>query len=230
MEVLIAPVQDEGMKPSLLLPSVLALEIALAAQPTIRIRLFDYAKLPAGDLKSFENVASRILRWGGVASVWLDCPISGTPDPATGCSGFFAGTDFAVRLLPSSKIGEVHAMGTSLASAAGGLYATMYFPTVKRAAQATAVPVPTMLALATVHELGHLILGVDSHSHEGIMHPQWTAKEIGEMTSRSRLFNAAESRQMREKLMARAGSGECGGRHRVPGLDCRPESRPAGWH
>jgi hypothetical protein len=230
MEVLIPPEHNEGMKTSLLLPSMLALEIALAAQPTIRIRLFDYAELPAGDLKSFENVASRILRWGGVASVWLHCPISGTADPATGCSGSFDGSDFAVRILPSSKIGELHAMGTSLASAEGGSYATMYFPTVRRAAQATAVPVPTMLALATVHELGHLILGADSHSHEGIMHPQWTAKEIGETTSRNRLFNAAQCRRMRERLMARAGSGQCGGRHRVPGLDCHPESRPAGWH
>jgi len=180
-----------------LLPISLSVNIALAAEPAIRVYLFDQSNLPAEDMKTFVTSASGILQRAGIGSVWLNC------SAGDACPDQFDASDFIVRVMPIKKKDHFRALGSSFAGTEGGSYATIYFPTVKDKALDTQVPIPVLLALATVHELGHLILGSQSHWPDGIMNARWGAKELREMTSRNRFFNPSQSRQLQARLAAR---------------------------
>jgi len=68
------------------------------------------------------------------------------------------------------------------------------------------VSTPMMLALATVHEIGHLILGSQAHWPAGIMHPRWERKGVAEMVQMNRFFNKSQSRQLQQRLLRRLAS------------------------
>jgi hypothetical protein len=60
-----------------------------------------------------------------------------------------------------------------------------------------------MLGHLMAHELGHLLLGVRSHSASGIMHVPWQKKELEIIAQGSMLFTPWEAQTMRSKIQAR---------------------------
>lgn len=179
---------------------------ALAGEPAILVHFVDEVNLDPQHLETFKAQAREILDRAGVASTWIDCPGKPSPDTPAGCQGKITGAEVVIRILPRTMVGNADALGSSVASGDGGVYGLVFYPKVKEAAQIVNIPVPVMLALATVHEIGHLILGNRAHWPAGIMHPRWGAKEIEQMTRRSMFFNGPQSRQFRARLLARVRS------------------------
>jgi len=194
------------MTPSFLLPSILALHIAVAAEPTIRVLLFDEVNLDAQSREAFRTKAMEILNRAGVASTWLDCPPRTSPETPDRCAEEFNESDFVIRILPRLMIGNDLALGSSVAGQGGGVYGLIYYPNVERTARLVEVSTPMMLALATVHEIGHLILGSQAHWPAGIMHPRWDQKAVAEMVQMNRFFNKSQSRQLQQRLLRRLAS------------------------
>jgi hypothetical protein len=60
-----------------------------------------------------------------------------------------------------------------------------------------------MLGHLMAHELGHLILGVRSHSVNGIMHVPWQKKELEIIAQGSMLFTSREAQTMRTNIRVR---------------------------
>jgi hypothetical protein len=58
----------------------------------------------------------------------------------------------------------------------------------------------TLLGHAMDHELGHLLLGSNSHSLTGLMCANWRTKDLIHMEEGGLLFSEEQSRKMRAKL------------------------------
>lgn len=185
---------------------LLPIPAALAGEPAILVHLFDEVNLDPKHLEAYKAQAREILSRAGVDSTWLDCPARTSPETPAGCLGELTGAAVVIRLLPRTMIGDADALGSSVANRDGGVYALVFYPKVEEAAQILNIRVPVMLALATVHEIGHLILGSRAHWPAGIMHRRWGAREVEEMTRRSIFFNEPQARQFRAMLMARVRS------------------------
>ena len=54
----------------------------------------------------------------------------------------------------------------------------------------------------TFHELGHLLLGTNSHAPTGIMRARWQPADLANASQGRLLFSSLESREMRNKLAA----------------------------
>jgi hypothetical protein len=80
-------------------------------------------------------------------------------------------------------------LGHSIADQTGGVYATVFFESVRREASAANVPWTVILAYAAAHELGHLLLGSDAHSSRGVMKGSWDAKDMQLMFQKAVHFN-----------------------------------------
>ena len=59
-----------------------------------------------------------------------------------------------------------------------------------------------LLGYIVVHELGHLLLGKDSHSSEGVMRPVWQFEDL-QQAARGRLgFTLSQVEQMRGRYLS----------------------------
>ena len=60
--------------------------------------------------------------------------------------------------------------------------------------------IASLLCHVAAHEIGHLLLGTNSHSTAGLMHAHWTAEELASAKVDGLVFLEKESRRMRAKL------------------------------
>lgn len=58
----------------------------------------------------------------------------------------------------------------------------------------------TLLGYAMAHELGHLLLGSNSHSPTGLMSADWRTADLIHMEQGGLLFNVEQSRKMKARL------------------------------
>ncbi len=60
----------------------------------------------------------------------------------------------------------------------------------------------SILGHGVAHEIGHLLLGTNSHAASGIMRARWQIRELTSASKGTLLFSDVQSRQMRNKLAA----------------------------
>jgi hypothetical protein len=63
--------------------------------------------------------------------------------------------------------------------------------------------VSALLAHVMVHEIAHILQGVDQHSPEGMMKQRWTTRDLADMRWRSLPFSAGEILQIHRGLQRR---------------------------
>ena len=185
-----------------------ALAVAVAPatpEPVLYVRLFDEVNLATDTRDRFMGDAEDDLRAAGVRSIWLSCPVKPFPDIPPGLHGRSPWSRRVGSHPGAQNVRERElALGYSVAGPNGGTYSTICYPTVVRAAQIAQVPVSRLLALATLHEIGHLLLGANAHWPQGIMNPFWEQGRIDEMTKHGPLFTRAQSKLLRARVVARA--------------------------
>lgn len=172
---------------------------------TLLVRVYDEVGLGASEFEQFRNVAARLLKTAGIASIWVHCRAAdGASNPA-GCREFLRGHELVVRLSPRAPRGSSLAMGVSLSTATGtGAYATLYHSSVKGLAEGYRASYIDILALAAVHEIGHL-LGGPAHYPWGIMQTNWTDRQVSEFLRGGMLFSQPHARRLRANLARRSG-------------------------
>jgi hypothetical protein len=173
--------------------------------PTITVLLYSYAQVSAGTLRGAEREASRILREAGVETVWQDCPTrhsaAGPPGP---CQRPLEPAEVVLRILPSATKNGFR--DTVFGYANLPAYASVYYDRAVLLARSENVEfeLPIILGFAMAHELGHLLLGSNSHSESGIMQGQWGRKEIQRALVGCELFTAEEASRLRAEARSRA--------------------------
>jgi hypothetical protein len=171
---------------------------------TITVLVYNQAQASPATLAGAEREAGRIFGAAGVRAVWLDCLGQHAGDDPQGlCSKAHEATDVALRVLPGPIRHTLH--DHRFGFAVPPVLASVYYEYVVRLAKIddAELELPTILGCVIAHEVGHLLLGPNSHSLVGIMRPQWDGKEIRLALMGELLFTYHESKLIQTEAWAR---------------------------
>ena len=120
-----------------------------------------------------------------------------------GCARFDWPTHLAVRIVPRSSTSTNEVFGVAFLSAEGaGCYSDVFYDRAAELQTASNVGLADILGNVVAHELGHLLLGSNSHAPAGIMRGRWQREELHRMARGGLLFTVEQAEHMRGKLIA----------------------------
>ena len=159
--------------------------------PTLAIRILNSARVPRAILLDAETLAAHIFHEAGVEIAWAD----------TGPADFWLHLlkDKPRRLAPDTA-GFTVLMPPGAATAS---YAGISYAVVTQQAAGLHAAVSELLGAAIAHEIGHLILGPNSHAPGGIMAPRFRAREISLAGRGVLLFDSAQAKALRSGVLGR---------------------------
>jgi len=177
---------------------------AAAPNPEITISVHDYADVPPLRLAAAQLEARRIFGLAGVETVWLSCSPKLEKSEPGGCSLVDA-THLVLKILSGKTNAHIRdradVLGNALLADNGtGYYAYAFLDHIETVEQHRGFAV---LGYVLTHEIGHLLLGSNSHSVSGIMSPHWNDQELRLISEGKLLFLPNETRRLRERLKSR---------------------------
>jgi hypothetical protein len=175
--------------------------------PAIRVRVDNYTPASPAVLAKAELEASRILGAAGLRTIWLDCqqghPPALSQDP---CRDPLETTDLVLRIVSKSTKNKFQ--DTVFGFAVRPVLATVYYDYPVRLARSddAEFELPLILGSVIAHEIGHLLLGPDSHSDSGIMQPRWKRKQVREALTGALLFTPVQAESIQAATRMRMNS------------------------
>ncbi|HEV3061855.1 MAG TPA: hypothetical protein VGY48_26625 [Vicinamibacterales bacterium] len=178
---------------------------------TIAVDLTDNVHVPPQELAEAEDRVAASYRAVGIDVVWHAAPaMSGTP------AGPWRIIPVRVVLVPHDKaeakcdqegLGQtVTGIAVSGAPDARGRIAYIFYNRLERLALTQGAPVSRGLGHVMAHEIGHLLLGVNSHSHDGLMQPNWLPRETHVQTLTKDQVRAVWRRFAESETVAHSGA------------------------
>ena len=172
--------------------------------PTIRVRITNYTEATPATVSKAEREAGRILGEAGLNVVWIDCQLKETAaNPTDPCQQELQATDIVLRVLPDHARNGVQdgAFGFAVLPVLASVY---YEHAVSLArSDGAEFEVPIILGCVMAHEIGHLMLGSNSHSDTGIMQGQWERKQVRQLMKGDLHFTAQQSKLIRAEGQTR---------------------------
>ncbi len=172
---------------------------------TITVRVYNYAQTPSFVLAEAERQASRILSEAGLSSVWLECPIVPSTDVSQNrCLEPIEATNVRLRVLSAPVPNSLHdtVYGFAIAPALASVYYESALGLAKY--DQAEFEAPIVLGCAIAHEIGHLLLGSNSHSISGVMSAHWKRKHVRQALMGAMLFSPEEARRMQAEVRGQA--------------------------
>ena len=172
------------------------------------ISVHDYAGVPSKLLDAAEEQAREIYRRAGLKTVWLNCsPKLENIEPES-CH-FSDTTHLTLKISPHALNLQVRdrvdVLGTAYPDDKGvGYFAYVFYDRVQELADRQRLG-HMLLADVMAHEIGHLLLGSNSHSLSGIMCAHWNYDQLRNISEGAMWFIPAQSRMMRDRLRDRQG-------------------------
>ena len=173
-----------------------------ARQDTIRLRVsvFNDAQVSPSVLQAAELRAEAVFAEAGVSLTWLDCGTPGNWHQELGCLDVVFPRHLSVRLMRGKQTGSDDIIGQSFLNEQGeGNYANVYLTPLSSAKALEVIGEGDLLGCVVVHELGHLLLGKNSHSAEGLMRAKWEVWELRAAARGNLLFSKSQSERMRAR-------------------------------
>ena len=178
-----------------------------SADLKMSVRVYNYAGVSRGTLLGAEAESSRIFRQAGVEVAWLDCTTSPSPEgESPACETPMGVIAVNLRVLPLAMAERFKSsreeMGFAVVSARAGSAsdAWVFYQRVEDAAASEIASPPQILGCAMAHEIGHLLLGPDHHSREGIMCARWNQKSLEEASKGQMLFTRDQAQLIRTEV------------------------------
>lgn len=175
----------------------------------VTVSVYNDAGVAVGTLRQAEEEASHAFRESGIEVRWLNCPLAAEePEGSKICTEAVFPKHLQLRIAGRSIGLTESTMGISYLSADdSGCYVDLFYEPVKELHNSSHVSVASILGHVAAHEIGHLLLGTNSHASSGIMRAQWQSGELASVRKGRLLFSDKESRQMRGRLAAMLAKG-----------------------
>ena len=177
----------------------------------VTVRVYTFAQVSAGDLASAERVASELFEKTGVTLSWVTCAQT-TPRARENsyCQSPNAPTEIFLRVLPDfleARYVPKSAMGYAVPIPPpdrGYIAGIALERAQKQLLYGRTLTLGQLLGLGMAHEIGHLLLGTNSHSPSGLMCAHWGTMEL-RLAARGQLnFSAAQAETIRADVQARS--------------------------
>jgi len=183
---------------------VLAETPASTAVETLEVRVNNYSRASSEVIRTAQRTAAGILEQSAVRLLWLACSANNEPAENGICDKPLRRNEIVMRVLAEPN-GKQFADGV-FGFAVVPLMASVYFePAYRRAkSDAAEVEVSTILGCAMAHEIGHLLLGLNSHSSIGIMRATWGRNDIQQARRGLLVFTSDQATSLKMQLRARA--------------------------
>ena len=200
---------DKTLRKWLSLGFVLALQSSAVCAKAIfdkelrvTVAVHNDAEIPNSTLRGVEEEASRLFRQSGIEMKWLNCPLPADgPEDAGQCRTAEFPAHLQLRMARHSRDLNAITFGISYLSADGrGCYANVFYERIEEMHKRSRVNLASLLGDVAAHEIGHLLLGTNSHAANGIMRARWESEELESINMGTLFFSEAESQQMRSKL------------------------------
>ena len=174
----------------------------------LKVSVFNDAGIPQSVLRAAAARTQSVFAEAGVTLTWLDCGAPGNWHTELGCQYVSFPTHLSVRLVTGRKTVSQDTFGQSYLNEQGeGNYAKVYAATLSSGKALEVIREGDLLGYVVVHELGHLLLGKNSHSAEGLMRAKWDVAELREAARGNLLFSKSEAEHMRAKYLSAAARG-----------------------
>jgi hypothetical protein len=155
-----------------------------------------------------EHVAEGIFQPAGVKIVWLECPVTrqdAARNRTCALPGIHPKLELHVLTNPMADTfgtdEDIFGSAALPADASFGVVAYVFAERARRLAARREFDV--ILGWIIAHELGHLLLGNNSHSAIGIMRARWTIRDLETAREASMSFLPNEGKQIRAQVLAR---------------------------
>src|SRR5579859_6418575 len=186
-------------------------QVAIARQPdpslTFKVGVYNFAQASPETLAGAEREAGRILGVAGVRVVWMDCRTpESTTDSQNSCQKSLGPADVELRILaqPIRNMFQGDPLGYAIAPEMANVYyqKAMLFVGGKGSGFAG----QAILGCVMAHEIGHLLLGSNSHSDSGVMRATWERDDMLPRFMGRRLFTPAQAKLIRAEVGRREAS------------------------
>lgn len=171
--------------------------------PKFTVIVFNYAEAPADVLAEAQGFAQKVFQHAGVGIEWIE-PSSVATQRESDTSR--NGLRLVMRIVPNSMIvpgaNQNDLLGFSLVSTDGGVGFTAgaYYERVQQFSVQLGGDTALVLGYVIAHELGHLLLGANSHLRSGIMSYPFEHRELL-LAAQNRLhFTPPQAKRIRERL------------------------------
>ena len=179
----------------------------------LTLNIYNHAGAPPRTLATANEEAARILRQAGIATEWAGCPIEPQQIPQFPNCRRAGSASLVVRIIPRSmarpKPSSPAAFGVALIPKDGsfGVFASVYIEAAAVIARDDEVFGARMLGHLIAHEIGHLLLGQQSHSQKGIMLGNWLDRDLRKAAQGHLLFTERQAKKMQNAVRQRSGRG-----------------------
>lgn len=181
---------------------------ALRVRPTIKLRIYNYG-ISSTLLRRSEGEATAIFNHAGLAVAWVDCPLSAEESASyPACLNIMGSTDFTIKILTVRDAQRIamhrDALGEALECSGdhSGCSAYIFYRDVQELAREWDASESELLGHALAHEIGHLLLGANSHSSGGIMRANWGQQELSTIARAHLFFTDEQSTRMCAEVSA----------------------------
>jgi len=167
----------------------------------LSVRVYDAAGMSSADRAHAMARAGKILGAARVPVEWRDCtPLIFVTHPS--CRESPAKGELVVRLVRSGAPDASRALGEAFIDpvTGKGVLATVFVDRIEALAAAANADLPPLVARVTAHEIGHLLLGSQSHTDTGLMRETWTVKDVASNRYEDWMFSRGDINRLRRAL------------------------------
>lgn len=176
------------------------------APPRLVIRFYDSTHAKRESLDAAGGEAARILHRAGVMAAWIDCDSREAAESICRRPAGLLDVVFKIVRRPESRRAVADdALGFSVVPDDGssGVLAGAFLDRVRLVAPTEAWAF-RVVGLVAAHEVGHLLLGRQSHSGAGIMRADLLDRNLAGAAWGQLVFSPDEAKRMREELQRRS--------------------------
>jgi hypothetical protein len=161
------------------------------------------AAIPESALASAERNAAAILSRAGVRAAWIDCD----HDPDLCRRSDLGPAEFRLFVLAPGRPGVLHpeteGFSVIFPSSEAENYAAVFYPIPGELPHRVPSHVQYLLGAVMAHEIGHLLLGAQSHAPGGVMTVHFTSDDIRSAGRGELRFTTDQAARMRAEIRRR---------------------------
>jgi hypothetical protein len=167
-----------------------------AQTSALQVHVYDYAGLSPAALHEFIRRTQEILASSGISLEVDTCARGATPCESHSGSS----RQIVIRVVPDTgkrmKNVRLKTLGLSVADHDGGTYASVFLKPAEEKASDANLPRIIVLAYAAAHEVGHLLLGDQAHTRQGLMKAHWETDDFQAMAQNRFHFSSEQTREL----------------------------------